>query len=207
MTSRWGEMGLPIVLAACAPHARRAQADPEAAVAAQTVAGPTLHADADGGVLAMQRARGVGAAWSDVPPVAFRAALAPTDLSVGPWGAISADGTRLLVSDAFVATDLGSVAVHRGVSAPVVLGRLRPEVVLGTAPHEVVARLVELGRIELFAHLEGQAALVTEARTPEGAWRGTYHGSHVYYTSDRHEPTYDFSVQLDAEGTVTVGPP
>ncbi|MFM2163370.1 MAG: hypothetical protein RLZZ383_2882 [Pseudomonadota bacterium] len=167
----------------------------------------TVRADADGGVLAAQRRLAVGPAWTEVPPVAFRAPIGPTDHPLGPFAAISADGSRLLVSASFAASDLGTVAVHRGVTSSVVLGRLQPEALLTLPPHEVVAWLVAIGRLELFAHLEGHATLVAEARTPEGAWRGVYQGSHVYFTNARHEPTFAFAVQLGPDGVVAVSPP
>jgi hypothetical protein len=173
---------------------------------------PSLHADADTGLLAWQRGLGVGPGWPDVPAVASTGTLSgadrPLDAHLGAdcagWAALSSDGQSLALSADYFATDFGRVEVHRGLSAPVVLGRWTPGARAALPPERLVAVLVALERIGLFAHLEGSARLVASETSPDGAWTGRYAGSHVYYTSDRHEPSYAFVVTFASDGTVTV---
>lgn len=70
-------------------------------------------------------------------------------------------------------------------------------------PRAVADALIRAGVIRPFVHMSASLCLVEE-RSDAGAWRGTYRGTHTFFTNAKNVEPVAFEVLIDAAGAISV---
>lgn len=82
------------------------------------------------------------------------------------------------------------------------LGKLMPEAAK-LAPREILRRAVATGQVQTFWHVE--ATLCLESERQEGDRQLLdVSGTHLYFTNKRNEGHYQFRLEVDKEGVVSL---
>jgi hypothetical protein len=164
-------------------------------------------------VLSEQRSTGPG--WDDFPtrfaaavvdPATFLPVKAVADYRVnGQPILFFTPDRRAAVVDARLFSDLvvaDPTRMRAGETASV--GAAMPAARQALTGREIARFLILAGVVRVYWHVEAEVCLETETTKHDGAYEAAFSGTHTYFTNQRHEGHFAFTMKLAPDGNITV---
>lgn len=108
----------------------------------------------------------------------------------------------ITIVDAVMFGELACVDATRLGARVVAIGTATPRAMKG-GPRPVADALIRAGVIRPFIHISASLCLVEE-QTDGGTWRGTYRGTHTFFTNEKNVEPVAFEVSIDAARAISV---
>lgn len=83
------------------------------------------------------------------------------------------------------------------------IGRIKPAALKGMPSRQLVRFLLAASAVQTYWHLQADLCLVREEQRG-GAYTAHFSGVHLYFTNEKNEDAYSFSVTISADGEVVL---